>query len=78
MGKNLYQTEVEKVVRTGFGVSAPSTTEKLPVIPRTASLDEVFQQLAEHPILQVVDEHGQTTGWVDRPSLFKYLSETVH
>jgi osmoprotectant transport system ATP-binding protein len=38
----------------------------------------VFQQLAEHPILQVVDEHGQTTGWVDRPSLFKYLSETVH
>ncbi|KAF0333868.1 ATP-binding cassette domain-containing protein [Pediococcus acidilactici] len=78
VGKNLYQTEVEKVVRTGFGVSAPSTTEKLPVIPRTASLDEVFQQLAEHPILQVVDEHGQTTGWVDRPSLFKYLSETVH
>lgn len=76
VGKNLYQTQIEKIIRTGFDTDTPkSPTEKIKI---TDTLEEAFHQLAIVETLEVVDQNGKSVGWIDRQALFKYLSETNH
>jgi osmoprotectant transport system ATP-binding protein len=42
------------------------------------TLEKAFAAMAEVEILKVVDEDKSTVNWVDRASLFRYLSETKH
>ena len=76
VGKNLYQTQIEKIIRTGFDTDTPKLpTEKIKI---TDTLEEAFHQLAIVETLEVVDQNGKSVGWIDRQALFKYLSETNH
>lgn len=75
VGKNLYQTQIEKIIRTGFDAPKASDAKQIKL---TDTLEEAFHQLAQFDVLEVVDEKNQSVGFINRQSLFKYLSETSH
>lgn len=78
VGKNLYKTPIEKIIRTGFEISEPHGTEPIFEINAKDTLEKAFAAMTEVEILKVVDEDKSTVNWVDRASLFRYLSETKH
>ena len=78
VGKNLYKTPIEKIIRTGFEIPEPHGAEPISEINAKDTLEKAFAAMAEVEILKVVDEDKSTVNWVDRASLFRYLSETKH
>lgn len=78
VGKNLYKTPIEKIIRMGFEIPEPHEAEPISEINAKDTLEKAFAAMAEVEILKVVDEDKSTVNWVDRASLFRYLSETKH
>jgi osmoprotectant transport system ATP-binding protein len=78
VGKNLYQTPIEKIIRTGFQANAMADGTPIQVIQLTDPLERAFELLTDVALLKVVDAQQTPVGWIDRQSIFKYLSETKH
>lgn len=79
VGKNIYETPVDKIMRTGFSVSAPEQIDSPVQVRSNDVLEDVFSKLSNTPIVEVLDAKGQQhVGWIDRKAIIYYLSETKH
>ncbi|WP_327059010.1 ABC transporter ATP-binding protein [Lentilactobacillus senioris] len=78
VGKNLYDTPVDKIIKTGYQIQRPTAATDLPVVASEATLEEVFVILASNEVVEVRDETEQPVGWLDRQSIIRYLSEVKH
>ncbi|WP_172188611.1 ABC transporter ATP-binding protein [Lentilactobacillus kribbianus] len=78
VGKNLYDTPVDKIIKTGYQIKQPTQTENIPTVSREATLEEVFAILANEAVVEVHDESTNPVGWLDRQSIMRYLSEVKH
>ena len=78
VGKNLYDTPVDKIVKTGYQVTAPAEPSDLPVVSSEATLEEVFTLLATKEMVGVNGGGAQPIQWLNRQSVMRYLSEVKH
>lgn len=78
VGKNLYDTPVDKIVKTGYQVTAPADPSALPVVSSEATLEEVFTLLATKEMVGVSNGGTQSIQWLNRQSIMRYLSEIKH
>jgi osmoprotectant transport system ATP-binding protein len=78
VGKNLYKTPIEKIIRTGFGIAEPDNSSSMMEINAKETLEQAFEAMTSVELLKVIDEENQTVSWLNHSALFKYLSETKH
>lgn len=79
VGKNLYDTPVDKIIKTGFHIPVGEIDgTNLPQVTTETNLEEVFSLLAKQPAVMVVGAGGELIGGIDRQSMMRYLSETKH
>lgn len=74
VAKNIFDTQLAKLVRTGYVTKAKSPTDEATILTDTATLDDAFQALSKNTQIGVKHD-TQLVGYLNRQAVMRYLSE---